>query len=199
MTQQRMKQMNVSDFYELLDEEKNNYLDYMIRKITREKNEKPLYYEMMGLFLNTAEHHFADFFVEDYNTFTINDANCSKFIWIVYKHRDTKLIRLESDFEEEVYRNFSFLQSILKSCYDSSSKAYLVDVRNQSIQELDLTKVEKSLFSHRCGKVQTYFDHRLRDIDYENYYTLINSFASLSSLYRIPPKPEIDRIFEEAV
>lgn len=199
MTQQRMKQMKTSDFYDLLDEEKKNYLDYMIRKITREKNEKPLYFEMMGLFLDTAEHHFADFFVEDYNTFTKNDANCSKFIWIVYKHRDTKLIRLESDFEEEVYRNFSFLQSILKSCYDASSKAYLVDVRNQSIQELDLTKVEKSLFSHRYGNVQTYFDHRLRDIDYENYYTLINSFASLSSLYRIPPKTEIDQIFEEAI
>lgn len=199
MTQRRMKQINTRDFYNLSDEEKERYQDFIISKITRERNEKPFYFQMMGVFLNTANYNFADFFVEDYNTFTKDGANCTKFIWIVYKHRGSKLFYLENDFEEEVNRNYALLQSVLKSCYDASTKAYLVDLRNESIQEVDLTKVQTSQFSHRYGKVQTYFDHRLRGIDFENFNTLINSFSSLFSMYRIPPKTEIDRIFEEAI
>lgn len=194
----RMKQVSHSIYYEMTSEDKKRYERFIQRKIKLQKDKNPLFKQMMDIVNQYTTHYHSDFYVHDFNAFTIELGKDNTFIWNVYDC-GSRLIRLESDFEEDQNSRWDYYQTLAKS-YFKSSKLYLVDIKQQKLTEINPSSIDKSYFSSRYGKNEEYFEREAMKNGHTHYYEWKQGFKSLVEEYRNhPPKEKIDSLFSSRV
>lgn len=192
----RMKQVTHNVFYEMENQDKTNYQEFIKRKIKREKDKKPLFFKMMSIVEEKVEHYHSDFYVHDYNAFTIELVEGTKFIWNVYDS-GSRLVRLDNIFEENMNSSIDYFNMLNKNYFKDNTRTFLVDVEEEQLTEINPDIIDESYFSHRYGTIPNYFMEKSQKLGNANFFEWKKAFDKLMYEYRNhPPKELIDDIFK---
>lgn len=192
----RMKQVPHNVFYEMENEDKIKYQEYIKKKIIREKAKKPLFFKMMNIVDEKVEHYHSDFYVHDYNAFTIELLEGGRFIWNVYDC-GSRLVSLDNNFVENMNSSIDYFKMLAKNYFRDNTRTFLVDIKEEKLTEINPEKIDESYFSHRYGSIPNYFNEQSKKSGNANFFEWKESFDKLMYEYRNhPPKEKIDEIFK---
>lgn len=149
----RFKQVTHAIFYDWDTAKKNAYMQYVERKIIREKKKKPLFYKMLQIAKKTIKHYQSDFYVHDYNYLTIERSG-NRYLWIVYDC-GSHLIRLDSDFKEEMEHAINYFQ-YFKHHKEETAKIFIVDLKNQTLKQTKIDDIKSDYFSYKYNDYSEY-------------------------------------------
>ncbi|MGF7535168.1 hypothetical protein AAGG74_16060 [Bacillus mexicanus] len=195
----RQRQKSHSEFYKMTDTDKKDYVNYIERKIKREKMKKPLFFKMYQLTKEVINHYQTDFFVHDYNKMTIESDGTAKFLWIVYDC-GTQMVNLENNFIEELDDRYEYFQILKNNYNDKTTRLFILDTDQETLTETTYSEVNKNSFTHKYGKTEDYFTKKTAEIGYENYQEKNKQFKELMEMYRNhPPKKIVDDIINEKI
>ncbi|MGF7535144.1 hypothetical protein AAGG74_15940 [Bacillus mexicanus] len=192
-----MRQIPHAIFYSSFSvKERDEYLEYIEKKIKRDKKKRPLFFKMYEIVKEFVKADKEDFYLHDYNRLTIETEGSRKFIWVV-KDTGTYMISLDNNFLDGMEEEFMLFKNIRKQSYFGKKtwRIFVVNLDNNSLKQIDFNDVHKDMFSNKYGSITEYFEKRTKGMNNERYLKTKYLFQLLMEKYRNHvPKRMVDSL-----